>query len=41
MTDDMKGKNYNLFWNQDYHLNDKGHRLVADALFDQIQAARR
>ena len=41
MTDDMKGKNYNLFWNQDYHLNDKGHRLVADALFDQIQSARR
>ena len=38
MTDVMKGKNYDLFWNQDYHLNDKGHRLVADALFDQIQA---
>jgi hypothetical protein len=30
------GKNYYLFEKQDYHLNGKGHRLVADAVFDQI-----
>jgi len=36
LTDHMKGKSYGLFWNQDYHLGDKGHRVVADVLFEEL-----
>ena len=33
LTNHMKNQNYLLFWNRDYHLNDKGHWLFAQALF--------
>lgn len=26
-----------LYWRQDYHLNDKGHQVVADALYRQLR----
>ena len=39
MTDYMKNQNFQLFWNQDYHLNDKGHRLVAQVLFRYFSVA--
>jgi hypothetical protein len=29
----MRGKNVSLFWDRDYHLNAKGHELVADVLY--------
>lgn len=39
MTDYMKNQNYELFWNRDYHLNDKGHWLVAQILFSKMDPA--
>lgn len=39
LSDSMKNPNYELFWNQDYHLNDKGHWLVAQALFRYFSLA--
>ena len=39
LTDHMKNQNFELFWNQDYHLNDKGHWLVAQALFQYFSVA--
>ena len=33
LTDYLKDQKDSLFWNQDYHLNNKGHRVVAEAMF--------
>jgi lysophospholipase L1-like esterase len=39
LTDYLRGAKSPLFWNQDYHLNDKGHALVADTLFARLGPA--
>jgi lysophospholipase L1-like esterase len=33
LFDYMKGKDHKLFWNKDYHLNDYGHKVIAETLF--------
>jgi hypothetical protein len=33
LSDYLKGKDHKLFWNEDYHLNDYGHQIVAETLF--------
>jgi lysophospholipase L1-like esterase len=33
LYDYLKGKDRKLFWNEDYHLNDYGHQIVAETLF--------
>ena len=33
LFDYMKGKDHRLFWNRDYHLNDYGHKVIAETLF--------
>jgi len=33
LYDNMKDKNSQLFWNIDYHLNDNGHKVIAETLF--------
>jgi hypothetical protein len=33
LYDCLKGKDHKLFWNKDYHLNDYGHKIVAETLF--------
>ena len=33
LKDYMKNKEHKLFWNEDYHLNDNGHKIIAEALF--------
>lgn len=37
MTPYMSGKSDSLFWEKDYHLNVKGHKSVADALYDNAE----
>jgi len=36
LTAYLRGSRDQLFWNRDYHLNDKGHRLVAETVFDKL-----
>jgi hypothetical protein len=33
LYDYLKGKDRKVFWDEDYHLNDYGHRIVAETLF--------
>ena len=33
LSDYLKGKDRKVFWNEDYHLNDYGHQIVAETLF--------
>ncbi len=33
LSDYMKGNEHKLFWNEDYHLNDYGHKVIAETLF--------
>lgn len=37
MTPYMSAKSYALFWEKDYHLNVKGHKLVSDTLYDKVE----
>ena len=36
LFDYLKGKDHKLFWNQ-YHLNDYGHKIIAETLFAAYQ----
>ena len=37
LFDYMKGKDHKLFWNKDYHLDDYGHKIIAETLFAAYQ----
>ena len=33
LYDFLKDNDQKLFWNKDYHLNDYGHKIIAETLF--------
>jgi len=38
-TEEMKNQQNELYWKKDYHLSDKGHKLIADKLYEKYSVS--